>query len=72
MFIVFDLSPEAIATLNQLAEESGLSRSEFIERSIILMDAANSNLPVRPVFHPRADKAQLTKDMQRTTLRYFT
>lgn len=72
MFVVFDLSPEAIASLNKLAEESGLTRSEFIEHSIALLEAANSALPVRPVFHKKANKAQLTKDMRRTTSRYLT
>lgn len=71
MFIVFDLSPEAIASLDELAKESGLTRSEFIERSIALTDAANFALPVRPVFHKQVDKAQLAEDMRRTTLRYL-
>lgn len=70
MFIVFDLSPEAIASLNSLAKESGLTRSDFIERSITLIDAANSALPVRPVFHKQIDKAQLAEDMWRATSRY--
>ena len=70
MFIVFDLSPEAIAALNRLAEESGLTRSEFIEHSITFIDTANSALPVRPVFHEEANKASLDEDMRRTIARY--
>lgn len=70
MLIVFDLSPEVIAILDKLAEESGLTRSEFVERSTVLLDAANTALPVRPVFHEEADEPQLDKDIQRTILRY--
>lgn len=35
MFIVFDLSPEAIAALNALAKEKGVTRSEFVNNQII-------------------------------------
>lgn len=48
MFIVFDLSPEAIASLNKVAKEQGMSRSELVERHIKsvepLLDAAESVL----------------------------
>ena len=68
MFIVFDLSPEAITTLNKLAKESGITRSEFVECGITLIDAANSALPVRPVFHEKKSvKAKLVADMRHTT-----
>lgn len=72
MFIVFDLSPEAIDSLDKLVEESGITRSDFIERSITLLDTTNSALPIRPVPHKEADEAQLDldEDMQRTISRY--
>ncbi len=70
MFIVFDLSPEAIASLDKLAEESGLTRSEFIEKALVLFDAANATLPVRPVFHERADRRLIAEDLRRTMARY--
>lgn len=48
MFIVFDLSPEAIAILNKLVDEKGTTRSEFINNQIIsidsLLDAVDSVL----------------------------
>ncbi|HEY9598369.1 MAG TPA: CopG family transcriptional regulator [Cyanophyceae cyanobacterium] len=62
MFIVFDLSPEAIATLNKIANEQGVSRSELVERYVknieplldatetVLLDASSENYCFPP--HP--------------------
>lgn len=48
MFVVFDLSPEAIATLNKVANKQGVSRSDLVEHYVKniepLLDAAESVL----------------------------
>ena len=50
MFIVFDLSPDAIAALNALAKEKGVTRSEFVNNQIISATSKDECLPPHPSY----------------------